>query len=509
VNYYQKYRPQKIEDLDLTDVRDNLLGAVKGGGLSHAYLFVGPRGAGKTSAARILAQVVNCETSKETKLSEPCGKCKACLNIRVGSEVDVLEMDAASHRGIDDIRNLKERIKLTPVRLRKKVYIIDEVHMLTREAFNALLKVLEEPPKHVMFFLCTTEEHKVPETIISRCAKVTFSKASVEEVEASLMKVVKGEGLKINKKAIKLLSESVDGSFREGHKLLQQLGGKSSEIGEKEITRILGLAGGKEVEKLLEAGLQGRSKEIGGIIEKMEGDGVSASSLLETLLKELRGRIRRAVEAGEEIRKMTELTRLLIESAERLSVSPVPFLPIELCLLEVALNSDQENGGRVKEREVEVTSEKKRSEVETKVKSRAKVEEKEEVKEAGDLSTQPKMNGNILDFSKIEEEWGKLLEKLSSKNRSVAGLLRASKPKLTDGNSLTVEVFYEFHKNQLEQDSKRILVERAAAELWGPTVLRCVLGEKQIQERVETEDRVVEIDKDNDYVKAAEDVFGN
>ena len=174
MSYYQKYRPEKIADLDAVSVREAFSVMMKSGEVAHAYLFVGPRGSGKTSAARILSRLINCEKNytKPTaagkvqlnkKLVEPCGECGACKSIKGGSAVDVMEIDAASHRGIDDIRDLREKINLAPAALPVKVYIIDEVHMLTMEAFNALLKTLEEPPKQVLFILCTTEGHKVPE----------------------------------------------------------------------------------------------------------------------------------------------------------------------------------------------------------------------------------------------------------------------------------------------------------------------------------------------------------
>lgn len=496
MTYYQKYRPQKIGELDLTGVRGSLLEAIKGGNLAHAYLFVGPRGSGKTSAARILAAAVNCTGRKEKGLGEPCGECDVCKGIRNGSEIDVLEMDAASHRGIDDIRNLKERIKLSPVKLLKKIYIIDEVHMLTKEAFNALLKVLEEPPVHVMFFLCTTEEHKVPETIISRCAKLRFTKATEKEVEASLMKVIKGEKLSIDKEAISLLARSIDGSFREGHKLLQQFGNSKVKITKEEVEKVLGLAGRDNVVELLKMSLEGRSEEIGDVLSEIERKGVGADNLLESLLRSLQEMIRVGVADNEDVGRKVQLAGFLIGSAGQLKVSPLPFLPIELALLEVGL----ENGSRepVKKEVVSVVVKPKSGF--KKVVKELKQEVRKEVKKIGK---------NTLSIIKIEEEWGKFLERISTKNRSVAGLLRASKPKIADGNNLTVEVFYEFHKSQLEQDSKRMLIEQAAGELWGPTVLRCVLGEKQVQKQEKAVDRVLEMPKDDDYIKSAEDVFGN
>src|SRR3989344_3047091 len=163
--FYLKYRPQHLNDLvGQEQVKKNLISAFENSKLSHAYLFVGPRGTGKTSTARILAKMVNCEDKSEV----PCNKCATCLSITDGSNLDLIEIDAASNRGIEDIRSLREKIKLAPSGAKKKVYIIDEVHVLTTEAFNALLKTLEEPPNRAVFILCTTEIHKVPDTIMSR-----------------------------------------------------------------------------------------------------------------------------------------------------------------------------------------------------------------------------------------------------------------------------------------------------------------------------------------------------
>src|SRR3989338_5228486 len=187
---YRKYRPQRLSELDLEDVREKLAKIVGSSFRPHAYLFSGPKGTGKTSAARIVAKIINCETSSNNK-GEPCNKCESCVAIREGRYLDVLEIDAASNRGIDEIRDLREKIKLAPVSAKYKVYIIDEVHMLTNDAFNALLKTLEEPPAHAQFILATTEADKLPETIISRTTRINFQKASHGELRQSLDRVIK------------------------------------------------------------------------------------------------------------------------------------------------------------------------------------------------------------------------------------------------------------------------------------------------------------------------------
>src|ERR1700722_9521228 len=222
--FYRKYRPQKIDDLDSAAVRDTLH-AVLQNDVSHAFLFTGPKGLGKTSTARIVAKVVNCETpkNKREKEIEPCNKCDQCVSITSGNNVDILEIDAASNRGIDEIRELKEKIRLAPVAAKRKVYIIDEVHMLTTEAFNALLKTLEEPPEHAMFILCTTEAHKVPETIISRCFQIMFKPATEEELVRSFKRIVEGEKLKIDDEVLKYIAGLADRGFRDGVKMLEEV----------------------------------------------------------------------------------------------------------------------------------------------------------------------------------------------------------------------------------------------------------------------------------------------
>src|SRR3989304_4686620 len=221
VTLYLKYRPQKISELDLTDVRELLNKIVSSGDIPHAFLFEGPRGSGKTSAARIMAKVLNCENL--TKSHEPCNKCEQCASITKGTNIDVIELDAASHRGIDDVRLIRDSVKLAPARAKKKVYIIDEAHMLTTEASNALLKTLEEPPEHVMFILATTNPEKLIATIRSRCTHVVFKKAKLNEIVRSLERVAKDEKIKVETEGLELIAKHSDGSFRDAVKLLETL----------------------------------------------------------------------------------------------------------------------------------------------------------------------------------------------------------------------------------------------------------------------------------------------
>jgi len=223
MNLYQKYRPSSFKGLVAQEhVKLTLQNALKKNMLTHAYLFCGPRGTGKTSTARLLAKAINCE-NLDPKSFEPCNKCDVCTQINNGSLVDLIEIDAASNRGVDEIRDLRESVKFAPSQSKNKVYIIDEVHMLTKEAFNALLKTLEEPPKNVYFILATTELHKIPDTIVSRCQRFGFRRINIEDISNHLAYICKEEKVKADQKALDKVSLRSEGCMRDALSLLDQL----------------------------------------------------------------------------------------------------------------------------------------------------------------------------------------------------------------------------------------------------------------------------------------------
>jgi DNA polymerase-3 subunit gamma/tau len=225
-----KYRPQTFDEIEGQEhIKNTLKKAIAHNKIANAYLFCGPRGVGKTTTARILASCLNCTSFPEPTVS-PCGKCLSCRDIKYSRSIDVLEIDGASNRQIDDIRNLRENAKYAPVFSRYKIYIIDEVHMLTREAFNALLKTLEEPPPHVKFIFATTAPHKLPETIISRCQRFDFRKAGVEEIVSRLKKIAQKEGIKIEESALYTIARRSEGAIRDGEVLLDQIAAYSDKV---------------------------------------------------------------------------------------------------------------------------------------------------------------------------------------------------------------------------------------------------------------------------------------
>jgi len=284
---YRKWRPGTFGDLvGQEHISRTLSNAITTGRIGHAYLFSGPRGTGKTSTAKILAKALNCEHGPTP---EPCGKCRACQKINDGSSVDVFEIDAASNRGIDEIRDLRETVKFAPVDGRYKVYIIDEVHMLTTEAFNALLKTLEEPPAHVVFILATTEAHKVPPTIQSRCQRYDFKRITVEEIRGRLETVVTEMGLQAEAEALDMIAIQADGGLRDALSLLDQCSALAEgELTAARVRQVLGLIGHNWIYKLTEAIYARKAQVALGVLAELLRDGKDLKQVLTELSLHLR-----------------------------------------------------------------------------------------------------------------------------------------------------------------------------------------------------------------------------
>ena len=248
---YRKYRPQTFDDVvGQMAITQTLKTQLQSGKLSHAYLFTGSRGTGKTTSAKILAKAVNCENSVD---GNPCNCCDACRSIDDGSCMDVLEIDAASNNGVDNVRSLRDDAIYSPSQVKKRVYIIDEVHMLSLSAFNALLKIIEEPPEHLLFILATTELHKVPATILSRCQRFSFRRISQEDIAARLQYVAYQENIELEAEAARVLARLADGGMRDGLSLLDQCASATTgELTAQKVYSCLGIAGIQDCGKLME-----------------------------------------------------------------------------------------------------------------------------------------------------------------------------------------------------------------------------------------------------------------
>lgn len=295
----RRYRPQRFDELvGQEHVARGLSGAIETGRIGHAYLFTGARGVGKTSAARIYAKALECD---EGPAAEPCNACESCRAISSGQDVDVVEIDAASNRGIDEIRQLRQNVAVRPARGRFKIYIIDEVHMLTREAFNALLKTLEEPPAHVKFVLCTTEPEKLPITILSRCQRFDFHSVDPPAIARRLAQIVSSEGASVAQEALELIARRAAGSMRDSQSLLEQLlGSAAGPIGVDEVHAVIG-TGREEKVGALVAAIAARDprQAIEALDAALEG-GADPGGVLEQVIAALRDCLLASVGCGPE-----------------------------------------------------------------------------------------------------------------------------------------------------------------------------------------------------------------
>jgi DNA polymerase-3 subunit gamma/tau len=456
---------------------------------SHAFLFTGPKGLGKTSTARIVAKVINCEKhlprgkagkNLKGKLSEkeiePCNKCDQCLSITNGTNMDVLEIDGASNRGIDEIRDLRDKVKLAPFKASKKVYIIDEVHMLTTEAFNALLKTLEEPPAHVVFILCTTESHKVPATILSRCFRVNFKIATEEELVRSFQRIVKGEKLSADKDGLKSIASLSDGSFRDGVKILEEMSvianGKqiTKELVEKKykLTNVE-----KQIMDLLFYLKEKDSQKAFGLISEIVETGVDVKYFLEQLIGKLHlillGKVgveeKNSANPVFEINEIKKLVELFSKAYLDTKYAVLEQLPLELAIVEwVSEESALKSPSRLDKFSDASTPAQlgARSPSETLMKTspRGKSPHASEEKKISD------------ELDKLFEE---LIEKVKVHNHSIAGVLRGCSIKSFDGGKLTIETGFKFHKERLEDEKTRKIVEEVAGEITGDKVSFFVL----------------------------------
>ena len=275
---YRRWRPQEFDNLIGQDhISKTLANAIKSDKIAHAYLFSGPRGTGKTSMAKILAKALNCS---EGPTPIPCNKCDSCLKINEGSSMDVFEIDAASNRGIDEIRDLRESVKFAPVDGKYKIYIIDEVHMLTTEAFNALLKTLEEPPSHVVFILATTESHKIPATIHSRCQRYDFRKITVNEIFTRLQHVSEKMNIEIDNEALITIANHADGGMRDALSILDQCSTFAEKIKVDDVRNILGLIGREWIWSLVDSIAEKNTKESLHLVDDILSKGKDIKQIL-------------------------------------------------------------------------------------------------------------------------------------------------------------------------------------------------------------------------------------
>ncbi len=498
--FYRKYRPQKFAEIvGQKNVVATLLGQLASGKISHGYLFCGPKGTGKTSTARIFAKAVNCLTygkdrTKRQKLGfgEPCNKCVSCLAVVDGSHLDLIEIDAASNRNIDDVRDLREKIKLSPVSTRFKVYIIDEVHMLTKEAFNALLKTLEEPPSHAIFILCTTEVTKLPQTIISRVQRFNFKRATQEELVKTIEKIAKSEGIKIEEEATAQVAKAADGSFRDAVSIIDQLSTKGRIITQKEVRALILPYGFNHTFDFVESLVERDIKRAIAMIEELAQNGLDISPFtkevvlfLEKLLFIKIGIEETQSEFGQEqLSKMRTLTsrisanqiqnlmKLYLIAEGEIKLYPLPQIPLILASCKYCLPED----------EVHLSS------------NPPEVKEKE-----GGVSIKPSSKKPAKSLIAFEKNWSQFLNKVRPVNTNLMAILRSARPVSFDKGNLTLQLFYRFHKEKLEEPKVCQTLEGILEEVMSqPIKLKFALASKETKPpKAISKSDVIDVDVDH------------
>ena len=499
--FYRKYRPQNIEELDSTAVREELYSILSKDSFSHAFLFTGPKGLGKTSTARIVAKVINCEKHKDLKGKrtekeiEPCNKCDQCLSITNGTNMDILEIDGASNRGIDEIRDLRDKVKLAPFKASKKVYIIDEVHMLTTEAFNALLKTLEEPPSHVVFILCTTEPHKVPATILSRCFRVIFKSATEEELVRSFQRIVKAEKLLADKDGLRAIAHLSDGSFRDGVKILEEI---SVAANGKQITKELVekkyklTSVEKQITDLLSYLKEKDSQKAFKLVTDLMEIGVDIRYFLEQLINKLHLILLEKVGVGEksssgpefEIHEIKILADLFSKAYLDTKYSVLEQLPLELAIVEWTERDVVEVGSNKKLEADSLADQSKSRNLEinpsaggsnSRISSIPSQESQIDISSDSAKTAPRALDEDNKIGNSLENLWKDLLDKVKPHNHSAAGVLRGCSIKSYEDGKLTIETNYKFHKERLEEGKIREIIEKVAGEITGDKVSFFVL----------------------------------
>jgi DNA polymerase III subunit gamma/tau len=488
---YRKYRAQSFNELvGQEHISAILKNAVKKGSLSHAYLFTGSRGTGKTSTARILVKAINCLNPSD---GNPCNECDNCIAITAGRFMDLVEIDAASNRGIDQIRDLKEKIEFSPVEGKYKVYIIDEVHMMTSEAFNALLKTLEEPPSHVIFILATTDPHKLPPTIISRSQRYDFRLGSDEEIEGLLKAITKKEKIKISDEGLKILVHNAKGSFRDALSLLDVVysgqidSAKPKEISVNEIRDILGIPDSTMVYYLLEKIVFNDKVAALQMVEEIDKKGVNLQQfvkytlymLKDILVKKMRGDFDPKEYSFAEDLSVSDIVKLIngfLNVERNLKTSPIPVLELEVLIGSFGVQEDVVESRFTKKKVI--VKKKEKEGLEKKEKKETKEETKKEKKEE-EVNT----NGNLT-IDEIKKNWKKLTKKIQPANGHLFAFLDRVNILTFENGKLMLEVPFQFHKDRIEDPKSREAIAIVCKEVYGATFCyECVVNSDIVSKR--------------------------
>ncbi|MFH0855967.1 MAG: DNA polymerase III subunit gamma/tau [Candidatus Omnitrophota bacterium] len=502
-----KWRPKNFDEIiGQSHVVGTLKNAILKNRMAHAYLFAGPRGVGKTSTARILAKALNCKVGPT---AHPCLKCSSCNEISSGRSLDCIEIDGASNRGIDEIRVLRENVKFAPVGGKFKIYIIDEVHMLTQEAFNALLKTLEEPPEFVKFIFATTAPHKVIPTILSRCQRFDFRRIPALEISAQLERIASFEKVAVEKEVLFAIAKSSDGSLRDAESVLDQLISFSKEkISLKDVVSVLGLVDQESLfeitDRIIQKDAQGALNLLNALVDCGKDIQVFSSSLIEHFRNLMIAKVSRGdaklidlpQESCEKMLRQSESFTLeeifsafniLVNAQEMAKRLDSMRIPLEINLVKLAHSqrsaSPAASAGGVFQKQPLPSSPKSAS-----LKEEPTSEKTEDPIQLISLDT-------------IKDSWQRLIDNLSAVKMSVATYLSEGEPLKVLKNVLTVAFpkNYSLHKESLEKKDNRAIIEKSISDLFHASL--------KVNFILSQESRVKEDSENNSFIRSALDMF--
>ena len=484
---YRKYRPQNFHDVvGQNHIKLTLEHEIRSGKIAHAYLFCGPRAVGKTTLSRVFAKSINCTNRKEDKF-EPCDECDSCKDIMLGRNMDIIEIDAASHTGVDNVReNIISSARVAPVKSKYKVFIIDEAHMLSTAAFNALLKIMEEPPAFVVFILCTTEIHKVPTTIISRCQRFDFKKINLSDVVKKLNYIIETEGIKVSQTVLEAVAKQSEGHMRDAESLLGQIVAVSGkEISDEEAMLVIPRNDLDEAVNLIEFLFKKDAKNAVRLVNKMVDEGIDLKVFTGDLIEIIRKIILIKLNPGlgenfglnlgeglelkiSELGKDVEMgslafwTERFLKARNELKNTNIVQLPLELAIIEICFGVST-----VSQRTVAVPSQGNKA-INAQIEIRPENEAGEPEKEKTPVTP---IDLNQVKREDIISRWNEVLAKVKKENHSLSFILKVCEPRSINGNQLCLAFKYKFHKDRVNDPNIRVLIEKVLRDVYGVSLI--------------------------------------